>query len=190
VVEDGGAVTAGLQAQIGQAEGGSGSVDVSLATLDVNGNLFVGVRGNGTLTVRNGAVTSSNGSVGTFAGGSGSVLLDDAASWLLTSALNVADEGAGELMLDGGSFLQSAAGYIGTSAGGVGSVSVAGGSTWDVAGDFHVGSLGDGTLLVRDGGMVDGTAGTIGSGAGSTGQATVEGTGSSWTMTGSLFVGN
>ncbi|MBE3134831.1 MAG: hypothetical protein IMZ55_15295, partial [Acidobacteria bacterium] len=57
------------------------------------------------------------------------------------------------------------------------------------SGELYVGYSGWGTLTIQNGGQVSNTDGFLGSWGGSSGTATVDGIGSTWTNTGSLYIG-
>lgn len=109
-----------------------------------------------------------------------------------SSPVTVGESGAGALdILTGGTLLSSSPGVIGKNTGSTGIVTVDGsGSSWTNSSSLAVGLSGDGTLTISNGGAVsNANNGIIGSAGGSTGTVTVDGSGSSWTISNSLFVG-
>ena len=107
--------------------------------------------------------------------------------------LIVGRSGTGALNVSGGAGVnvtQDAA--LGEYAAATGTVSVTGaGSTWTNGGNLSVGVTGNGTLNVTSGGQVSNMLnGYIGANAGSTSTATVTGSGSMWTNSANLYVGD
>jgi len=202
-VKNGGTLTS-ITGVIGAAASSSGS-KVSItgtgSTWTNSGALFVGTRGNGsTLDVLSGGkVYSTDGVVARYAGASGTVNVNGSGSlWSLSGNLRVGGDssdtanpgGNGTLNIGTGGTVSNANAYIGDSAGATGSVTVDGG-TWTNTGNLGVGYSGTGTLLVENGGTVSSVKGFIGwqnTSLGST--ATVTGSGSSWVMSDTLYVGN
>ncbi|GAG11431.1 unnamed protein product, partial [marine sediment metagenome] len=107
--------------------------------------------------------------------------------------LFVGVSGSGDLTISNGGLVENTVGYIGTFPGSTGStVTVDGaGSTWTNSGDLVVGYYGSGELklTISNGGHVGSHHGSIARYAGSSGDVTVDGPGSSWTNSGSLYVG-
>ena len=95
---------------------------------------------------------------------------------------------SGELQVTAGGQLATKLSFVGYS--GIGTVSVSGqGSSW-TATSIDVGLTGTGTLNIQNGGVVTTTgpfSSYIGDQTGSVGTVTVNGTGSTWTTTGSSF---
>lgn len=120
-------------------------------------------------------------------------------NWAVGSDLNVGDTGFGQLDITGGGTVTNDYGTIGNNAGSNGTVTVSGAdgsgnaSTWTNNGDLVVGQFGAGSLSILNGGAVSNLAGYI-SGAGGGGAVTVSGvssngTASTWTNAGDLYVG-
>ena len=182
--------------QIGHAGGsGSGSHSVGAGqSLDAALTLTVGYSANGTLTIQDGAsVSNSTGTIGLESPSSGTVTVEGAGStWTNSTMLYVGHEGTGTLTVtNGGAVWDTMGAYLGARAGGMGTVTVDGaGSTWSNSGNLSVGGHGTGTLTISDGGAVsNGIAAYIGyGGGGSIGTVTVEGSGSTWTNSGKLYV--
>jgi T5SS/PEP-CTERM-associated repeat protein/autotransporter-associated beta strand protein len=109
-----------------------------------------------------------------------------------TPQLFVGVSGTGTLTIQNGGTVNDSTGIIGFNSGSTGTVTVTGaGSTWANNVDVYVGIGGSGTLTIQNGGAVTSVLGAnIGRNSGSTGTVTVTGTGSSWTNTDAIVVGN
>jgi T5SS/PEP-CTERM-associated repeat protein len=159
-----------------------GSLAGSLGVAQLTGNgttwntstLFVGNRGEGRISVSDGAVLRNTNSP-SFA----NVQIGNEAG-----SLGVVD------VFNGG-VVQSRDVFIGTFAGSEGRVTVSGaGSRWDATNEsFAVGFSAKGSLLISAGGGISSEAGGVGLYAGSDGNATVTGTGSSWNTVDDFTVG-
>src|SRR5437867_5133440 len=113
-------------------------------------------------------------------------------TYTLTAALQLGliSPDAGELTLTGGT-LSSSGGSIGFAASTAGTASISTGATWSSpADDIAIGTSGAGTLLVRNGGDVICKGAILGSGAAATGLVSISGTGSTFTNTGTMLIGN
>ncbi|MFC6447739.1 autotransporter domain-containing protein [Shinella zoogloeoides] len=155
---------------IGVSSGSSGAVTLSGANarwLAGGDNLSVGLSGNGSLTVQNGAQLLSTGSliVGTAVGGNGTILLDGPSTIDVKNAGIGSGNGTGSMTISGGGILTTTeGGAIGAAtAGGSGTgiVLVTGaGSRWNIGApnlySLNVGSEGTGTLRVENGALVNG----------------------------------
>ncbi len=163
---------------IGYNSGSTGTVTVDGTGSTWSGsNLYVGYSGSGTLKVKN--------------GGSATYAND----------LCLGFSGAGEMLITDGGSVSNATGYIGYKLGSTGTVTVQDAhSSWTNSGDLYVGGNtsdlcyavggGTGTLSIASGGSVSNGYGYVGCGGSLTrGTATVEGTGSTWTNGGDLYVG-
>lgn len=186
-ISAGGAVTS-TSARLGDVAGASGSATIadngSKWTI-TSGNLQVGARGTGNLTIRNGAaVEAVHSIIGTNTGASGEATVTGAGSrWTSSGNLYVGNEGSGVLRIEDGAAVTSAAGYIATLSGSDSSVTVDGaGSSWTMTEAFIAGYSSGTTAMVtlRDGGRISALQGTLGDLAGSTGTMTVTGAGSNW----------
>lgn len=122
-------------------------------------------------------------------------------NWSVGGDLQIGSPAGGALNITGGGSVTNDAGFIGDGAPDQGTVTVSGrdasgnASTWTNNGDLVVGQDGNGTLIIQNGGKVSNADGYIGAGAGSQGNVTVsghDGSGhaSTWTSTGTLFVGD
>jgi T5SS/PEP-CTERM-associated repeat protein len=201
-ISNGGAVTS-WGGSIGTVSSASGAVTVDGAgsTWTNNGGISVGgAGGSGTLSItRGGTVSSWGGSISSYGSGLSSMVTVDGAgstwnngySWLWVGG----NGGAGTLSItNGGSVYASYGAFIGYGSGSTGTVTVDGiGSTWSNYGDVYVGGYGSGggtgTLAITHGGSVSNSCGYIGAN-GSTGNVTVDGTGSAWTNSSDLYVGD
>ncbi|MEI9406645.1 autotransporter domain-containing protein [Mesorhizobium argentiipisi] len=96
----------------------------------------------------------------------------------------------GSLTITNGGTLSDTAGYLGYASNANGKVSVVGaGSLWSNSSDLFLalGTDSTGTLAISNGGAVSDTVGHVGFGQG-TGTVTVDGTGSTWTNSGDLYI--
>ncbi|GLR92058.1 autotransporter outer membrane beta-barrel domain-containing protein [Bradyrhizobium iriomotense] len=100
--------------------------------------------------------------------------------------------GTGQLTISNGATLTDTTAAIGFQAGSTGTVTVTGaGSAWTNNGDLSIGRLGSGTLQVLSGGSVSAANAYVGDLASSAnGSLTVSGTGSLFTTSSTLIVGN
>ena len=110
----------------------------------------------------------------------------------------LASGGTGTLVISNGGSVSGTNGHISSGAGSTGSVTVSGAySTWTNTDTLFVGSDGTGTLTINKGGSVansDGYIGysdpsVVGYGNASSGTASVNGANSTWTNSGTLYVG-
>lgn len=120
-------------------------------------------------------------------------------SWMVGADLYVGNVGTGTLDIQNGGTVTNNTGFIGFNAQGTVTVSGTDGSgnasTWTNNGDLVVGQDGNGTLIIQTGGKVSNADGYVGAGAGSQSDVTVsghDGSGhaSTWTSTGTLYVGD
>lgn len=164
---------------------GSGSTWTNAATC------IVGFLGTGTLNIMNGGhVSDPAASIGK----NGTVTVDGQAStWTQISTLSV----NGILNITNGGTVSGTdptfgGGVVGMNPGDQGTVNVDGiGSNWTMSGPLSLGDNGgNGTLHITKGASVSSSYGILAGANGSIGTATVDGTGSTWTNNGELFVGN
>jgi len=202
-ISDGGTVS-NTNGFLGARDGGNGTVTVTGAgsTWNNSQQLILGYvdssgSSTGVLNIENGGtVINADGRIGLSAGSTGTVTVTGTNSTLIDQGdgLRIGVYGTGTLNIgtgagSGGSVSNDNA-YIGHWAGSVGNVTVNGG-TWTNTGNLGVGHYGQGTLLIENGGTVSSVFGLIGWQASSTdSSATVTGSGSSWTLSDSLYVGN
>ena len=210
VVTNGGSIGNGegfFGAVIGNALASIGTVTVSGtgSAWSDGGDLYIGKSGSGSLLVAGGGAVANGfitigAAIGDAAGSTGSVTVTDVGStWSDGGDLFVGNSGTGTVIVaNGGNLFNSVTNIgatIGEVAGSSGSVTITGdGSTWTDTGDLFVGDSGSGTLVITGGGSLSNAQSTlgaaIGNNAGSSGAVTVSGTGSTWTNTGDLYVGN
>lgn len=107
-------------------------------------------------------------------------------------ATSVGASATGNLTIGNGGSLTDTTGGLGLSAGSSGTVTVTGaGSTWTNIGDLSVGRAGTGTLQILAGGNVSAVNASIGDlTAGASGSVTVSGSGSAFSTSNLLFVGD
>ena len=160
----------------------------------VGGAMGIGVLGNGTLNILDGAVVDASQLVGvgsSFSSGVGVVNVDASDSRFEIGdelILGVSGGGTGFLNVTNGGVVNAVSSRIGFS-GGAGAATINGvGSHWNHSGQLVIGDNGSGTLTALAGAVVTSDLGTIGSG--STGLVTIEGDGSRWDNNGLLTVGN
>ena len=172
-------------------------------------SLVVGQSGAGaTLNVQSGGKTTSTNAIlgdgSTMYPGSGTVSVTGGGSaWTNNGILYLggSDNGAGSVgtgtvNLSSGGLLTTGPTDAGYTSPSIGNVSVTGaGTKWNNSGDLVFGLSGTGTLSIQSGGAVSSAGfanvrGYLGFNNGASGSATVSGAGSSWTTTGSLWVGN
>lgn len=199
LIENGGTASdAGGLAQIGRLSGSTGSVIVSDtgSSWATTGFLYVANTGSGSLLVENGGAVSdtSSGYLAYNAGSFGTATVTGSGStWNNgTGGLNVGYRGTGSLTISSGGTVTDTTGQIGSNTGSLGSVTVDGtGSTWANTSYVQVGSSGTGSLVISNGGVVSDTIGYLGTNISSSiGTATVTGSGSAWTNSSTLNIGN
>ncbi|MBN9603022.1 MAG: autotransporter outer membrane beta-barrel domain-containing protein [Afipia felis] len=185
--------TTDIRLACAQSVTGSGDLSPGSGTIvspnwSVDGDLYVGDGGSGTLKIlAGGQVSNATGAVGT--GGIGDVLVSGrSSSWLNSARLSVGLFSAGTLRVEDGAMVSSSDGIVGAGAQGD-AVLTGAGTRWTNTGQFTVGSFGAGTLRIEDGATVTSNQGYIG--ANDTGTVTVTGAGSKWLMSPySLTIGN
>jgi T5SS/PEP-CTERM-associated repeat protein len=110
--------------------------------------------------------------------------------------ISVGVNSTGSLTIEDGAVVSAINGInVGLNTGSNGTVTVTGaGSTWinsSVSSGLSVGNTGNGSLTISDGGTVNNSAAaSIGTNSGSNSVALVTGTGSTWTNSRNLFIGN
>ncbi|WP_136622784.1 autotransporter domain-containing protein, partial [Mesorhizobium sp. 10.2.3] len=197
---------------------GTVAVDGAGSSWTSSNTLHVGYNGTGTLTIQNGGKVSTTtshlgvnaGSTGTLtiqsggnmsttggflgynSGSTGTATVDGAgSSWTNSGDLYVGNGGSGTLTIQNGGKVSNVTGILGINAGSTGTATVDGaGSSWTNSGDLGVGTSGTGTLTIKNGGKASNVGnGLLAYNSGSTGTVAVDGAGSSWTNSGSLYVG-
>jgi len=156
--------------------------------------IYVGHDGDGLLEVTDGGSVNCKGTVmGHNAGSHGSVTVSGGESKSLdTAAVYVGNGGHGEMNISDNAAISILVCKIGRLRQSTGVVRVSGaGTSFTVSRETHVGQEGDGALNVTDGGVLESKEiSVIGGASGSSGAVTVSGTGSSWTISGDLIVGD
>jgi len=122
-----------------------------------SGFLRVGVHGNGTLEITNGAtVINTRGDIGDDYNSTGAVTVSGIGStWTNSGDLYVGHKSSGTLDITNGGVVSSADSRIGDGHNITCAVMVSGdGSTWTNSGDLYVGYYGEAGLTIDDGGLV------------------------------------
>ena len=212
-VENAGSISATGYANtfVGSNAGSVGLVTVTGAgsKLSNGGDFIVGDFGTGTLQIAaGGSVSDGDNEYGALVGASGGAqgtvtVTGSGSSWANSGDLTIGYYGTGTLLIIADGLVTNGqsnyGGVIGYFAGSTGQVTVTGiGSKWTGTGSLYVGyDGGKGTLNITSGGAVTDVAGSIGGYAtlfggdpDSNGTVTVSGSGSTWTNTGELIVGN
>ncbi len=172
-IDSGGSLANIGAARIGSESGSTGAAIVTGAgsQWSSNGILSIGYSGLGALTIsEQGVVNASNTFfVGKQAGSDGTLRIDS-----------------------GGTLANFGVARIGSSSGSTGAATVTGaGSQWSSSGILTVGYGGFGVLLIDSGGRLSvNDSARIAYSAGSAGAATVTGTGSQWSVSGTLALGH
>ncbi len=164
---------------------------------DGSATMGAGFSGNGTMSISDGmSIESTSGYIGFKTGSTGEVTVDGVDStWIIRDQFFVGARGDGTLNITGGGTASNDRGNIGYESGSTGIVTVDGAdSTWTNRGYLNVGIYGDGTLNITNGGMVSNGSGynshgAIGFYSGSTSVVNIDGTDSTWTNGGDLYVG-
>jgi T5SS/PEP-CTERM-associated repeat protein/autotransporter-associated beta strand protein len=170
-----------------------------------NGAIIVGYSGRGNLLVQNaGQATCYDGFLGYMNGSYGAATVAGAGSkWTLQNYLSVGYGSDGDLRVEGGGQVSNLLGHLGcgsfyqeqtNKSNNTGTATITGaGSLWTNRGDLIVGFASNGILRIEEGGQttsVNGVVGYLPNESNATGAATITGTGSKWTMSGDLYVGN
>lgn len=202
-IESSGAVTSG------QGTVGVEATSESIATLtgtgavwNMGGAMQVGLRGKGAIAVTGGAdiIGTAPGFFGVFDGGDGAGTVSGLGSSISCGGqLQVGREGKGRLTIEGGASVASTAvgsasgtaGIIGLQMSGDGGVTITGfPSVWTNAGGALVVGWGAlGTLDIVGGGAATSVSGYVARNPGSIASVRAQGSGSRWTMSGSLRIG-
>jgi T5SS/PEP-CTERM-associated repeat protein len=175
-ISSGGSVSSGYT-QIGHASASNGmvTVDGANSSLTATHDIYVGDSGIGMLAVTNSGQVSATGDI------------------------YVGDSGTGTLTVSSGGSLSNGylfiGGVIANNGGSSGSVTVDGiGSNWTDQSDLYIANSGSGSLTVSNGATLINGYNNIGAvlanNAGSIGLVTIDGTGSSWTDSGDLYIAN
>jgi len=177
--------------------GASQSFNVNGVMINLNqggsGSLGTGYSGSGTLTIADGvSVTSSSAYVGLRSGSTGAATITGSGTkWTNSGSLYVGDSGTGSLNINNGGQVSNTSGYVGYNSGSAGTVSVNGnGSTWINTSTLYVGYNGIGNLSITNGGKVSNNNSRISNNTGASGSTvSVNGSGSSWSNAGTLYIG-
>ncbi len=171
-VQGGGTVSAGITSLIGGLAGSVGTATVNGASSSVavtTGFLIVGSAGTGTLTLdTGGAASGANIAIGDLSGSNGTINVSaagigagGAVTTLSTGALLVGNNGAGQLVIQGGGTVSTgSSSAIAARSGSTGTVTVSGtGSSLAVTGQLQIGGQGGtaggvGQLTVASGAVV------------------------------------
>jgi len=196
-IQAGGTVSA-VDSYLGYAttdSNGTATVDGVNSIWYSSGNFTIGNLGTGNLDIQAaGGVFNTNGYLGAGSGSNGTATVDgNGSQWINSGDLTVGDYGTGTLYVQNEGVVSDVYGILGGNAGGNGTAVVDGtGSNWNHNGTFFVGqnASSTGTLTIQAGGNVTDTFGYLGFNAGSSGTATVDGTGSAWTNSSNVHVGN
>jgi len=168
------ATAGGVRPAYAQSITGTGNVNPGPAQTPwvVDGEIYVGDAGPGTLKIMDGATASSGSGFIGYSGGSGTVTVSgsdsngNVSSWTNSDDLNVAAGGTGSLFILDGGLVSNAYGSIGAY-GSSGTVTVSGvdghgnASTWNNSAPLLIGDSGTGTLLIDGGGVVRSDQGVI-----------------------------
>jgi T5SS/PEP-CTERM-associated repeat protein len=165
-----------------------------ILNVDGTGFLGAGYGAAGTLLIADGLeIASSGGELGNRSGSNGTATVTGTGStWTNSGNLLVGRSGTGTLNIQAGGKVSNSVGSLGNGSGSTGTATVTGtGSIWINSRELSVGSSGGGTLNIQAGGQVSNTSGFLGDyGIISTGTAMVTGTGSKWTNSNDLYVGD
>jgi outer membrane autotransporter protein len=165
-IADGGKVSGARLPTIGTWGGSAGVVKVTGAGSIWNnaGDLHIGDRGSGGLTIEDGgAVANGIGYVGYHTGAAGTVLVTgNGSTWTNGGFLSIGAQGTGSLMITGGARVTSVGAFVGHFTGGQGDVTVTGpGVRWDTSASLMVGYQSEGKLTVADGAVVSSTGAVV-----------------------------
>jgi T5SS/PEP-CTERM-associated repeat protein/autotransporter-associated beta strand protein len=200
-VSSGGTVAlTGNSVYIGNNAGSAGTVTISGAGTSMSNAsaaITVGESGSGTLVIDGtGSISFFSLYAGDNTGSTGTVTIDGTGSTLdIGDEMNVGDSGTASLLIEnGGSVTNNSNSIVGYDQGGSGSVTITGSnSKWITSaftgGSVTVGESGSGSVLVENHGLMT-TVGYGIIGDNGYGTVTVTGTGSKWTYTEALYVGN
>jgi fibronectin-binding autotransporter adhesin len=197
-------VVTGSAFHLGASAGGTGTLVLSGAnssiTLPSASTFLVGEAGDGNLTVNQGFdfdTGAANVSLGSMAGSSGhATVTDQGSSWKIGGNLSIGDQGYGALTVSGGGALTYAGTnlVLGNAQTGTGLIYLAGASSSlsiSNLGSFIIGNAGGGNLTVVQGFQLNTGNAAISIGAtGGNGAASVGDPGTTWTVGGSLTIGD
>jgi fibronectin-binding autotransporter adhesin len=201
-IENGGAVNVPGDTRFGSKNIGSGSIQFAAGTLNTAGLLASPGELLGTGTVNTATLVSDLDLV--FDASTGlqqQIVLNNLPGQHITINLDASDpantgtlgagyRGAGTLTIADGLSVSSGLGYLGYYSGATGAATVTGaGSSWVSSNKLTVGFSGNGTLDIQAGGSVSNwNVGHVGLDPGSTGVVVVTGPGSTWDVSGALYI--
>jgi T5SS/PEP-CTERM-associated repeat protein len=191
-----GAQVSNSQGKIGLNEGSEGHVLVTGvgSTWTQTSTFRVGQSGDGHLVIAaGGQVFNQIGIIASNDRSTSSVeVTGNGSKWTSSSPLTVGSGGSGSLTVSDGGEVYSYDGTVGAASGASGIVTVSDhGSTWTNTGVLTVGLSTTGVLSVADGATISSSSGLIGGSPSvlSVGNVTISGSGSTWTISNSLYVG-
>lgn len=200
-VQDSASLSTGANISLGEQTPGTGTATIDNASVTDAGTLTIGGYGTGTLTIQNGGSLNVQGNditLGEQNTGNGTLNLSGSGSTLTFNGdMTIGKSGSGTFAVSGGaSFtgsamtLASGSGFGGASTGGTGELDINGTSSVLLSQDLTIGKYGVGTLAMAGGAVLanKGDA-TLGSQPATEGSATL-GSGSNWTVGGSLTDGS
>ncbi|MFK4823049.1 autotransporter domain-containing protein, partial [Ochrobactrum quorumnocens] len=192
-VEEGGAVLTGRAGYVGYGAGAFGAVTVlgEGSSWESSLGIYVGVFGNGELSIKEGGrVSGYGGTLGDFADSAGLATVSGMnSSWINTADVIIGNNGAGTLSVEDGGQVSNTFGTMAKEAGSKAAVTVTGNdSAWINSDTLYIGLRGTGALSVEDGGYVSNATGFIGRAGDAQGMVTVAGSGSAWDND-TLYVG-
>jgi fibronectin-binding autotransporter adhesin len=192
------------EAYLGFLPGSDGTVNMAQRTPQgawtIHHGITIGKGGRGTLLAvpteitLYGGLLSATATLGDDSGSIGAATFDGfGAFWSNSGTMNIGNSGTGTLDVQAGAqVFNSGPCYLGSIAGSSGTATVTGAdSNFSVdENDLYVGNFGSGNLYVHSGGRVSDRRGYLGCGANSSGIVTVTGSGSKWTSSESIIVGD
>lgn len=184
-----GSTLAGTSAEIGLDYSGAVTVGGVGAAWNLSGNLNVGHRDAGTLTIGNGVVRSADSVLGVDETGSGFVNVVQGGSLIGSGALVIGQRGSGVLSLSGNGKASAQSATLGAFAGSSGIANLESGARLDLSGLLYVGAEGNGALSITGTGLVSSGSGYVGHAAGSTGLVNVSGSSASWISSSAFLIG-
>ncbi len=156
----------------------------------IDGRLYAGFDGMGTVAITEGQVTNTSGFIGHRSTATGLVTVDGPnAAWENTSSLFVGNTGEGTLnLLNGGSVTSNKA-TVGDDTGSAGWMTVSGqGTSWTTTDELEIADNGSATVDIENKASVFSHSVVLANGSSAQASATVEGSGTSWTITSDLVV--
>lgn len=160
----------------------------------VDGGLFVGMNGVGTMRISNGAtVSSDSGHLGSFPSGNATVDVSGLGStWANAGVLSVGVMGTASLTVQDGGTVSARSVLVGGATPGYqssGALRVSGSGSQLLSGGIYIGGDLPANIRIEDGGAVNSASSTLGSSRNEVGIATVTGENSRWSLSGTLHVG-